>query len=163
MSTAEPTLPSSAASASPAASADRKRKPAGQPATMGYIPGSQVHTKRCKTAGRSRKEKKPCGGTWKDPPVEIMDTIIMALAEDKWNRCQSSAGLMRMAMVNRTWRDAVQNNLKAWYLLYRHWRGPVTDQASEIAMQRGKGMVVRLNPSIPRSLPNFKDKSPSVS
>jgi hypothetical protein len=129
---------------------------------MGYVPGAQVNAKRPRTL-RAKKERTTQGRTWGDLPVEIIDNILMILAEDRSNRFWSSMALMRMCMVNRSWRETVQNNLKAWYLLYRHWRGPVTDKANELTLQRGRGLVVRLNPTIPRSLPNFKDKLPSAS
>jgi hypothetical protein len=62
-------------------------------------------------------------------------------------------------MVNRHFRDTVNKNLQLWYRLYLEWRGPVENNTREYRTPRG---VVRLRPTVPISVPNFRIKAPPL-
>jgi guanylate kinase len=90
--------------------------------------------------------------------TETEDKILEILAADR-----NALSIMRLSMVNRGWRETVENNLQIWHTLYRYWRGPIVpSEVSKTGLQDARRMV-RLNPTTPRSLPNFRHKSPSIS
>ena len=73
-------------------------------------------------------------------------------------RCQLSVILL--SMVNHQLHRALQEDTKTWYRLYLTWRGPVhPTMPGPIKTARG---MVTLHPTIPRTLPNFRDLSPSI-
>jgi hypothetical protein len=135
-------------------------------AGLGYVPGGSddmVVRKR----QRSLKRRTP----WKDLPTDAVDIIVMHLARDR-----ASLPIMLLSMVNRAFRSEVQGNVKAWHMLYLHWRGhisskgpqedprapPLTVNALYRVPTGRTGVLVKMNPSIPRTLPNFRDKIPSI-
>jgi hypothetical protein len=95
-------------------------------------------------------------------PSETEDKILTILAEDR-----SAVSIMRLSMVNRGWRETIQNNLQIWHSLYLHWRGPIASgcNTTTLAVQGGMSQrrMVRLNPTTPRTLPNFRHKTPPIS
>jgi hypothetical protein len=96
-------------------------------------------------------------------PAETEDRILAILTADR-----SCHAIMRLSMVNRGWRETIQNNLEVWHSLYRLWRGPIVASDSLPKLTNGVGAMsqrrmVRLNPTTPRTLPNFRHKTPSIS
>ncbi len=166
MSTAEPTLKSSAGSLNTgSAAANRKR---------GYIPGGPVAVstsegqggrKRGRTVSIVPPKKRM---VWRDLHRDIVDNIVLHLARTR--QCQA---VMTLSMVNRSFRMDVANNLKAWHTMYLHWRGHLSagsNMAQRIMrnppnsnlIRNPPNLLVKLNPTFPRSLPNFRDKAPSI-
>jgi hypothetical protein len=107
---------------------------------------------------RTLRNKANRGSWFLSLPAETEDKILEILAADR-----SCHAIMRLSMVNRGWRETIQNNLEVWHSLYRLWRGPIVpSEVSKTGTQDVRRMV-RLNPTTPRSLPNFRHKSPSIS
>lgn len=161
MSTAAKTSRSSSASDSaPSSLLQKKRKTV----PLGYIPGQPVTppVKRQKKGGTRRK-----AGTWSLLPDEVLEKIILHLANDR-----QGLSVMLLSMVNRNLRQEVQGNSKVWHMLYLHWRGHLSSQQTGGAQEgqapltrmirSPQGAILKLNPSVPRSLPNFRIKPPSL-
>ena len=115
-----------------------------------YTPGAAVaRTRRRKTAH------------YASLPTEVMDKIVNSLVSDR-----KPLSVMLLSMVNRDFRRAVNLNLKAWHQLYLLWRGHM--KAMSLApgaagvLQGKRGGTVRLVPTVPRSVPNFRDKHPPL-
>lgn len=147
---------------STASGADQPQKSKRQIIT-GYTPGEPTSP----PLKRLRKSSTKRAGEWVGLPDEILDKIVIYLASDR-----EGLAVMLLSMVNNTFRQEVQGNLKAWHILYLHWRGHLSSlqpgnaqegQARLTRMIRSpQGNILRLNPSVPRSLPNFQCKPPSI-
>ena len=140
----------------------------GKKRALEYTPGSKVaeestaHSRALEEAQRKRmrtlRNKANRGSWFLSLPAETEDKILEILAADR-----NALSIMRLSMVNRGWRETVENNLQIWHTLYRYWRGPIVpSEVSKTGLQDARRMV-RLNPTTPRSLPNFRHKSPSIS
>lgn len=129
----------------------------------GYTPGHPVTettaTKRRKRTAR-RTEK-----NFNHLPDDVLEKILMRLANER-----QGMSVILMSMVNRDMKERVLQNLKVWHMLYLHWRGHLSSggaalsgQAQPTRMIRSpQGQILRLNPTVPRTLPNFQNKSPSL-
>lgn len=134
MSTADETLKSSAVS--------RKR---------GYVPGEPV-------ACRDGKRCKRRAGSFipfPDIPFDVLDKILNCILETQ----VGGLSVIKLSMVNRAFRHGVNENLAIWYRLYLQWRGPIRDRTTDVRTPRG---VVRLRPTVPISVPNFRTKTPPL-
>lgn len=139
----------------------------GKKRTLEYTPGARVTESSALEEAqrkRMRSRRNRANKAWfLNLPSETEDKILAILAEDR-----SAVSILRLSMVNHGWRETIQNNLQIWHTLYRHWRGPIvsSDANTTAAMQNG-GMsqrrMVRLNPTTPRTLPNFRHKTPPIS
>ena len=115
-----------------------------------YTPGApEARKKRRKTSN------------YASLPSEVMDKIVNSLVSDR-----KPLSVMLLSMVSREFRRAVDQNLKAWHQLYLLWRGHM--KAMSLApgaagvLQGKRGGTVRLVPTVPRSVPNFRDKHPPL-
>ena len=162
MSTADTTLSSNSGSLQPSTAGDHAVKKKRRQ-NLQYSPGAPVSAgDRVK---RRKKARQSLVQPWVGLQAEITDQIVMQLARDR-----QALPIMMLSMVNRTFRQEVQGNLKAWHMLYLHWRGHLSCSTNGINQQppmsrlirSPSGMIVKLNPSIPRTLPNFTNKPPSI-
>jgi hypothetical protein len=143
----------------------------GRKRALEYTPGSRVEATAADSRAmeetrrkRMRTIRNKANKSWfLNLPAETEDRILAILTADR-----SCHAIMRLSMVNRGWRETIQNNLEVWHSLYRLWRGPIV--ASDSSSPRTQGVVamsqrrmVRLNPTTPRTLPNFRHKTPSIS
>ena len=130
-----------------------------------YTPGAQIGP----TLKRQRRAPARKTPAWAALPEEILENILTLLAKDR-----EALAVMLLGMVNRHLREEVQGNLKVWHMLYLHWRGHLSSlQSGGSGTQEGQtpltrmirtphGRILKLNPSVPRSLPNFQCKPPSI-
>jgi hypothetical protein len=146
MSTADKTSKHSAASSG-------KRK-----AGFSYTPGAPVAQEEAPVARKAQRRKRQAGSAvapCPHLPPEILDNILSIMASN-----HDGLSVIKLSMVNRSFRDGVRANLNIWYRLYLHWRGPVRSTGTkEIRTPRG---VVYLRPTIPVSVPNFRIKTPPL-
>jgi hypothetical protein len=163
MNTADTTLKSSSGSLRPSTAGGQSSSKRRRRQTLQYTPGALISDA---DGGRKRrKTRRPPALPWVDLHSEITDQIVIQLARDR-----EAFPIMMLSMVNRTFRREVQGNLKAWHMLYLHWRGHLSCSTNSASQQppmsrlvrSPSGIVVKLNPSIPRSLPNFHNKTPSI-
>ena len=138
MSTAEGTSKSSAACET--AVVCRKR---------GYIPGGPV------TGTGKRPRRKERTGSFPHIPYDVLDKILQTILDTQ----AGGLSVIKLSMVNRACRQAVSENLGIWYRLYRQWRGPIRKETMDVRTPRG---VVRLRPTVPLSVPNFRVKTPPL-
>jgi hypothetical protein len=115
-----------------------------------YVPGAPVKRSRCAAGGntkvlRRRTEASPV------LPSDVMDKILSILVEKR-----AAAAVMMLSMVNKNLHASIVGDRKLWYQLYLHWRGPTV-----FYREGGKG-IVRLMPSTPRTVPNFRLKGLSL-
>ena len=132
-----------------------------------YNPGAPVveGTTTTATVTRRRGGKRKNAANYASLPQEVFDKILGALVSDR-----RPLSVMLLSMVNREFRRAVDSNLKAWHQLYLLWRGhmratvmdPGTEKLMSTVIIGRKGGTVRLVPTIPRSVPNFRDKHPPL-
>lgn len=122
-----------------------------------YTPGAPLveHDEAPRKAQRRRRTASSIAPPCPHLPIEILDKILGIMASN-----HDGLSVIKLSMVNRHFRDAVRANLNIWYRLYLHWRGPVWSTGTrEIRTPRG---VVRLRPTIPVSVPNFRIKTPPL-
>ncbi len=132
---------------------------------MGYTPGQPVEATGITAAKRRRKAPQRLGLPLSELPSDILSKILINLVNDR-----RGLSVMLMSMVNHDLRWMVQMDLKVWHMLYQHWRGHLSTmgagqeaQAPLTRMIRSpQGAILRLNPSVPRTLPNFQHKPPSL-
>jgi len=135
MSTAEETGKPSSASSS--ATVARKRS---------YIPGGPV------SRGKRTSRHRPL--SYHDLPADILDKIIGFMVGS-----HTALSVIKLSMVNRHLRSTINANLDMWYRLYLQWRGPVGNSMREYSTPRG---IIRLRPTVPISVPNFRIKTPPL-
>lgn len=131
--------------------ADKISRPsAGSTGKRTYVPGAPVAEGR----KRQRQERRARGGCdWL--PTDVLDKILTIMVAN-----HDGLSVIKLGMVNRSFRDGVNANLAIWYRLYLHWRGPVRSTgAQEVRTPRG---VVWLRPTLPISVPNFRVKTPPL-
>lgn len=132
---------------------------------LGYVPGGPDGS-TTKKRQRTLKRRTP----WRELPPDAVDMIVMKLAKDR-----ACLPIMLLSMVNRALRAEVQGNVKAWHMLYLHWRGHISSSQTATGDTRAPPLtvnrlyrapmgrtVVKMNPTIPRTLPNFREKMPSL-
>lgn len=142
MSTAETTSLSSGASSSGAAPASRRKR--------SYIPGRRVEEAPTRAGKRGRRVHE---GNREGLPADVLDCILQRMVDTR-----AGLSIIKLSMVNKAFRQGVNANLKIWYKLYLHWRGPIQrDVPRPISTPRG---VVRLRPTLPTTVPNFRGKTP---
>lgn len=88
-------------------------------------------------------------------PADLLDKILTYILDTQ----AGGLSVIKLSMVNRDLRHGVSENLAIWYRLYLQWRGPIRDRTVPIATPRG---VVRLRPTVPLSVPNFRIKTPPI-
>jgi hypothetical protein len=130
-----------------------------------YTPGAKVvnstlpekRQKRSKTQNQKKlKAKSNQNFTYSALPSDVLEKILLFMVED-----HALLSVVKLSMVSKRMNQEISNNLVIWYKMYLHWRGPITNQTRSISATRGG--VVSLRPTIPRSLPNFRDKTPPYS
>jgi hypothetical protein len=132
--------------------ADRTSRPS-DGSKRGYVPGAP-------TAPESRKRQRKAGRSARASPCPYLPTDVLDKILDIMVTNHDGLSVIKLGMVNRAFREGVNANLKIWYRLYLHWRGPVRSTgAKEIRTPRG---VVYLRPTLPVSVPNFRVKTPPL-
>jgi hypothetical protein len=116
----------------------------------GYTPGALVDERRKGKRAKILRERQPFGHL----PLELLDKILSCMVESR-----SGLSVIKLSMVNRYFRQAVSQNLKIWYQLYLHWRGPVHPAPAVRTVQTPRGLL-RLRPTLPTTVPNFRNKAP---
>lgn len=125
-------------------------------AGLGYTPGGPVKQPcvpaktKTNTVIKRRKDRAAL-----DLPSECILHIASHLVQAK-----QDLSVILMSMVNKQYWQTIGNDAQLWYNMYMHWRGPITPSPQRVSMM-GRG-VVRLMPSIPRTLPNFRDLGMSI-
>jgi hypothetical protein len=137
MSTAAKTSKSSAES-------DKRRKRKADSVAKSMLPGCSKCAKKLKDQARIIQ--------FRDIPSDVLDKILRYMAIS-----HSPLSVIKLSMVNRSFRQGVNENMHVWYQLYLHWRGSV--QPSERTLKTARGTVY-LRPTVPTSLPNFQIKEP---
>ena len=131
-----------------------------------YNPGAPVmEGKTIQTTSMRKGGRRKNAANYASLPQEVLDKILEALVSDR-----KPLSVMLLSMVNREFRRVVDSNLKAWHKLYLLWRGhmratvmdPGTEKLMSTVIMGRKGGTVRLVPTIPRSVPNFRDKHPPL-
>lgn len=128
----------------------------------GYMPGAPVEDTR-------KKKRKTAPKSW-DPAKSrsdamrklagIIPDILLGHTLDTLVRTRSPLSVILLSMVNKQFHQALNGDIRLWYRLYLTWRGPIhATQPGPIRTGRG---LVTLHPTVPRSLPNFRDLSPSL-
>jgi len=112
-----------------------------------YTPGARVVASR---AGRN-----PSNIAFRGLPFDVLDKILSSMAIS-----HSALSIIKLSMVCRSLRQGIAESRHVWYQLYLHWRGPIHPQVRTITTPRG---IVRLRPSTPSTLPNFRVKEPPPS
>lgn len=133
--------------------ADRTSGPKSESAggKRGYVPGAPIAECTGRKRQRQRKGGQPC--PW--IPGDVLDKILGIMVAN-----HDGLSVIKLGMVNRSFREGVNANLTAWYRLYLQWRGPVRSTgAKEIKTPRG---VVWLRPTLPVTVPNFRIKTPPL-
>ena len=82
----------------------------------------------------------------------MLDKILAFMADSK-----AGLSVIKLSMVNRALRQGVSENLQVWHKLYLEWRGPINPVSQGIRTPRG---IVRLRPTLPTTVPNFRNKTP---
>jgi hypothetical protein len=129
-----------------------------------YNPGSRVVSSKeakdvikgpakKKARRASRSEDKVFPGV----PSDVLEKILLYMVDER-----ASLSVVKLSMVSRVFRSEINANIKIWYKMYLHWRGPIV-QRPRPTIQGLRGGVVSLRPTIPYTVPNFKDKRPSLS
>jgi hypothetical protein len=85
-------------------------------------------------------------------PFDALDKILEFMVASR-----SGLSIIKLSMVCRSLRQGVNENLSIWYQLYLHWRGLIHPPDRLITTPRG---VVRLRPTLPSTVPNFRTKTP---
>ena len=85
-------------------------------------------------------------------PLELLDKILGYLVAS-----HSGRSVIKLSMVNRFFRQGINDNLKVWHQLYLQWRGPIHSPFRDFKTPRG---ILRLRPTVPTSVPNFRIKTP---
>ena len=113
-----------------------------------YVPGEPVNSKRNGKRARQRPD-------FPEIPYDVLDKILTCILDTQ----VGGLSVIKLSMVNRALRRGVNENLPIWYRLYLQWRGPIRDRTRDIQTPRG---VVRLRPTVPISVPNFRTKTPPL-
>lgn len=110
--------------------------------------GLSLGCARCKKQPRNPGEYTP----FRDIPFDVLDKILSFIVTS-----HSPLSVIKLSMVNRSFRQGVNENLQVWYRLYLQWRGPLQPLERTIKSHRG---IVRLRPTVPSTVPNFQKKDP---
>lgn len=94
-------------------------------------------------------------GQFPQIPFDVLDKILTCILDTQ----AGGLSVIKLSMVNRAFRQGVNENLAIWYRLYLQWRGPVRNRTTDIRTPRG---VVRLRPTVPLTVPNFRTKTPPL-
>lgn len=114
-----------------------------------YLPGGAVAGFARRVKARRRRDCGPAPSLPKDVVHKILEAMVA-------NR--DGLSVIKLSMVNRDFRKAVQDDIAIWHQLYLFWRGSVGGRKT---YNTGRGRVFLL-PTYPLSLPNFRTKSPPV-
>lgn len=128
--------------------ADETSKPSAVYRKRGYTPGEPV-------TGAKRAKRRAHAGQFPQLPYDVLDKILTCILETQ----AGGLSVIKLSMVNRACRQAVNENLAMWYRLYRQWRGPIRQDVMDVRTPRG---IVRLRPTVPLSVPNFRVKTPPL-
>ncbi len=101
------------------------------------------------------KRKKARQQDFPDIPADVLERILACILETQ----VGGLSVIKLSMVNRAFRRGVNDSLPIWYRLYLRWRGPIRDKTRDIQTPRG---IVRLRPTVPLSVPNFRTKTPPL-
>ena len=143
-------------------------------AGLGYIPGAAVTIKtHAGSAGKRQCVLTADGGVAKAKTTTAgkgrrKNTAVLSLPSDCITKIAQALVASRnnhtviiLGMVNKQYHQVIAPDAALWYAMYMHWRGPPTPSRTVVSTG-GRGMV-RLLPSIPRTLPNFRDLGMSIS
>lgn len=130
-----------------------------------YTPGAKVmdpnsppkKQKRSQTQNQ-KKSKTKSNQKYTCPalPSDVLEKILLFMVDD-----HALLSVVKLSMVSKRINQEISNNLSIWYKMYLYWRGPTTNQTRTFSATRGG--VVSLRPTLPRSVPNFRDKTPPYS
>ena len=101
---------------------------------------------------RKRARQRP---DFPDIPADVLERILTCILETQ----VGGLSVIKLSMVSRAFRKGVNDSLPIWYRLYLRWRGPIRDKTRDIQTPRG---IVRLRPTVPLSVPNFRIKTPPL-
>lgn len=144
---------------------------------LGYVPGAPVAQEQ------SKKKRRTDAGSTKTPSqaeqarlllldkqknsraalqrlAGIIPDILLEHAVESLVKGRAVMSVILMSMVNKQFHQCLSGDIRLWYRLYLTWRGPI-QPTQPGPIRTGRGMVT-LHPTIPRSLPNFRDLSPSI-
>jgi hypothetical protein len=85
----------------------------------------------------------------------VLDKILGYMVDS-----HSPCSVIKMSMVNRQFRKDISENLRIWHRLYLFWRGPVDRPVRTFATHRGG--LVSIRPTLPSTVPNFRNKTPPL-
>ena len=133
----------------------------------GYTPGAPVedaHKKKRKLVQKNGDVVKALAKQSRSEAMKkiagIIPDILLGHTVETLVKGRAHLSVILLSMVNKQFRTALNGDLQLWYRLYLTWRGPIhATQPGPIRTPRG---LVTLHPTIPRSLPNFRDLSPSI-
>lgn len=124
----------------------------------GYVPGGPVTLenassgkKRARTNGEEEKQTK-LKGYFPHFPPDLLEKMIDPLVEGR-----VPMSVIMLSMVNKQCHQAISGNLEVWHKLYKQWRGPIRMTETGPVRTAMGGGTVNLFPTVPRSLPNFRD------
>lgn len=130
--------------------ADETSKPSAASRKRGYVPGEPVSRRDGK-----RLKRREWSGAFPDIPYDVLDRILTCILETQ----VGGLTVIKLSMVNRCFRQGVSENLAVWYRLYLQWRGPIRERTTHVRTPRG---LVRLRPTVPVTVPNFRNKTPPL-
>lgn len=139
---------------------------------LGYTPGAKVQNEHGEKPSKKRK-----GMSWQAQVLlvakkkrtqealaalaGVIPDILLEHAVEALVKGRAPLSVILLSMVNRQFHQYLGNDIRTWYRLYLSWRGPAQPtQPGPIRTARG---LVTLHPTIPRSLPNFRNLNPSLS
>ena len=86
--------------------------------------------------------------------TDVLEPILRIMVQR-----HEGLSVIKLSMVNKWFHQEISQNVEVWRELYLQWRGPL----SAIPRPPVHGLHVgRLRPTIPRSLPNFREKPPRI-
>lgn len=125
-----------------------------------YTPGAPVETPR-----QPVKRKKPTRSEAAAParrragPIcaneGALHDLIAGHVAETLARHRMPRAVVLLSMVNKSFRQRIDGDFEIWYRLYVQWKGPYrSTTAGPVKTARGS---LLLYPTVPRSLPNFRD------
>lgn len=86
--------------------------------------------------------------------TDVLEPILRIMVQR-----HEGLSVIKLSMVNKWFHKEISENVEVWRGLYRQWRGPIDSVPRPLV---NGVQIARLRPTLPRSLPNFRDKSPRI-
>lgn len=123
--------------------------------TMHYMPGARVQEEEEPPKKRRKTPPRQAKGAFPGCCTDVLERILKIMVQR-----HEGLSVIKLSMVNKWFHQEISQNVEVWRELYTHWRGPLTKPTR---LDINGNPLARLRPSIPRSLPNFRDKPPRIS